>query len=118
MEITYVIQKSRRRSMSIHVADVKKVIHTKRINLSKLDGPYTSAILPKNQNIIFLRNVFIYFSQDLRKRILQTITEKCLAEDGLIFVSMSEVAQIDSTILPSSLEKVSEGSVFYFHKKS
>ena len=61
---------------------------------------------------------YIYFSIELRKRILQIITEKCLAEDGYLFVSMNEIAQLDSSVVPESLEKISDGSVFYFHKKS
>jgi chemotaxis protein methyltransferase CheR len=29
---------------------------------------------------------------------------------------MNEIAQLDSTIVPKSLEKLSDGNVFYFHK--
>ena len=74
--------------------------------------------LPKNQNIIFIRNVFIYFSIELRKKILKTIADNCLAENGYLFVSMNEIAQLDSSIVPKSLEKLSDGNVFYFHKMS
>ncbi|MBP5328479.1 MAG: hypothetical protein J6Y75_01095 [Spirochaetaceae bacterium] len=98
--------------------EIKSCIKTMQLNLSEIDSPQNAAFLPKNQNIIFLRNVFIYFSQELRARILRTLAEKCLAEDGLLFVSMSEIAQTDSTIIPPSLEKNVDGSVFYFHKKT
>ncbi len=98
--------------------EIKSCITTMQLNLSEIDSPKCTAFLPKNQNIIFLRNVFIYFSQELRARILRTLAEKCLAEDGLLFVSMSEIAQTDSTIIPPSLEKNFDGSVFYFHKKT
>ena len=97
---------------------IKKHIKTMQINLAELDSPANAFNLPRNQNIIFIRNVFIYFSLDLRKKILQTIADKCLAEDGYLFVSMSEIAQLDSSIVPKSLEKIADGSVFYFHKKA
>lgn len=97
-------------------ADIKKHINTMQINLAELDSPENILKLPKNQNIIFIRNVFIYFSIELRKKILKIITDNCLAEDGYLFVSMNEIAQLDSTIVPKSLEKLSDGNVFYFHK--
>ena len=97
--------------------DIKKHIKTMQINLAELDSPENALILPKNQNIIFIRNVFIYFSIELRKKILHTIAEKCLAEDGYLFVSMNEIAQLDSNVVPKCLEKISDGSVFYFHKR-
>ena len=96
---------------------IKNMIETRQINLSMIDSPLVDFMLPKNQNIIFLRNVFIYFSQELRARILRTIAQKCLCDGGILFVSMSEIAQLDSSVMPSSFEKVMDGSVFYFHKK-
>ena len=98
-------------------SEITSLITTKRINLSMIDSPSMDSLLPKNQNIIFLRNVFIYFNQDLRSRILHTIAQKCLADGGVLFVSMSEIAQLDSSVMPPSFEKVMDGSVFYFHKK-
>ena len=98
-------------------SEIKDCIRTQRLNLSMIDSPSIAGLLPKNQNIVFLRNVFIYFSQELRARILRTIAEECLADDGILFVSMSEIAQIGSDILPPSLEKVFDGNVFYLHKK-
>lgn len=97
--------------------EIKSCITARKINLSMIDSPLSDSLLPKNQNIIFLRNVFIYFNQDLRSSILRTIAEKCLADGGVLFVSMSEIAQLDSSVMPSSFEKVMDGSVFYFHKK-
>lgn len=97
--------------------EIKSCIQTMKINLSKIDSPLGDANLPKNQNIIFIRNVFIYFSQELRIRILNSIIDKCLAEGGILFVSMSEIAQFDSNMLPPSLEKVMDGNIFYFKKK-
>ena len=98
--------------------DIKKHVTTMQMNLLEIDSVYNDTILPKNQNIIFLRNVFIYFSLPLRERILKAITQKCLADDGYLFVSMSEIAQLDTTIIPENLEKIADGNIFYFHKKS
>lgn len=98
-------------------SDIKDCIRTQKINLSTLDSPATALFLPKNQNIIFLRNVFIYFNQDLRARVLKTIAEKCLAPGGILFVSMSEIAQLGNEIVPPELERVVDGCVFYFRKK-
>ena len=78
----------------------------------------TESLLPKNQNIVFLRNVFIYFSQNLRLKILNSIAEKCLADGGVLFVSMNETAQINFNEISPLLEKVMDGSIFYFKKKS
>lgn len=95
--------------------DIKSLIKTVRVNLSELDSALCSA--PKNQDIIFVRNVFIYFSREMRAKILKTLSEKFLADNGLIFVSMNEIAQIDNEITPRSLEKICDGNVFYFRKK-
>lgn len=83
-----------------------------QINLSRAD-----AVFPKNIHIVFIRNVFVYFTVEMRKAILQKIVNDSLAEDGYIFLSMNEIGTIDSSILPKGLEKCSEGNVFYFHKK-
>ena len=97
--------------------NIKSHVSTMQMNLAELDSPLNLSLLPKNQNIIFIRNVFIYFTLELRKKILNTIAEKCLADDGYLFVSMNEIAQLDSSVVPKSLEKKSDGSIYYFHKQ-
>ena len=88
-------------------------IERKQINLSRFDS-----VFPKNINIVFIRNVFVYFTVELRRAILEKIVNECLAPDGYIFLSMNEIATIDFTIIPKGLEKCSDGNVFYFHKIS
>ncbi len=90
--------------------EIREKVTLKQINLSKLTD------LPRNQDIVFLRNVFIYFSQEMKKQILQHIADESLGPDGYLFLSMNEVASIDASIIPKNLEKVSDGKVFYFHK--
>ncbi len=92
--------------------EITSKIDRRQINLTRYD-----AIFPRNVHIIFLRNVFVYFTVEMRKLILQKIVDDSLAPDGYIFLSMNEIATIDSTILPKGIEKCSEGNVFYFHKK-
>ena len=91
--------------------EIRNKINWKRINLSKMED------FPADQDIIFIRNVFIYFSNELKKSILQKIAETSLAPGGYIFVSMNEVASFDRSIIPPTLEKLSDGKIFYFHKK-
>lgn len=98
-------------------SEIRSCIKTRKLNLAEIDSPFSDALLPHGQNIVFLRNVFIYFSQDLRARILRAISEKCMAPGGCLFVSMSEIAQLDATVMPDSFDKISDGSVFYFRKK-
>ena len=92
--------------------EIRNKIERRQINLSKADS-----IFPKNIHIVFIRNVFVYFTVEMRRAILQKIVDECLAPDGYIFLSMNEIATIDYTILPKGLEKCSDGNVFYFHKK-
>ena len=87
-------------------------IDRRQINLCRTDS-----VFPRNVHIIFLRNVFVYFTFEMRQNILQRIVDNSLAPDGYIFLSMNEIATIDSTIIPKGIEKCSEGNVFYFHKK-
>ena len=102
----------------VFTAELCNTITTRKINLAAIDAPSMDTVLPQQQNIVFLRNVFIYFDQDLRARILRTIADKCLCTGGYLFVSMSEIAQLDASLMPKSFEKIVDGNVFYFHKKA
>lgn len=93
-------------------AEITSKIDRRQINLTKSDS-----IFPRNIHIVFIRNVFVYFTVEMRKTILQKIVDDSLAPGGYIFLSMNEIATIDSTILPKGIEKCSDGNVFYFHKK-
>ena len=91
--------------------DVCNAVIRKQINLSKLED------FPKEQDIVFVRNVFIYFSNEMKKKIISKITDEVLNDNGYLFVSMNEIPSIDSTMIPANLEKLSDGKVYYFHKK-
>ena len=93
-------------------SEITSKIDRRQINLCRSDS-----VFPRNIHIIFIRNVFVYFTLEMRKTILQRIVDNSLAPDGYIFLSMNEIATIDSTIIPKGIEKCSDGNVFYFHKK-
>lgn len=63
--------------------EVKQMVKFKSLNL--LDS-YTSI---GNVDIVFCRNVLIYFSQDNKRKILQHIAA-CLQSDGILFLGASE----------------------------
>ncbi len=92
--------------------EITSKIDRRQMNLTKADS-----VFPRNIHIVFIRNVFVYFTVEMRRNILQKIVDNSLAPGGYIFLSMNEIATIDYTILPKGVEKCSEGNVFYFHKK-
>ncbi len=91
---------------------------TKVMNLADLAKDVIPESLPRHQHVIFIRNVFIYFSLEMRAKILSALAKHCLAPGGCIFVSMSEIASIENRIIPPELERVMSENVFYFHKKA
>jgi chemotaxis protein methyltransferase CheR len=82
-------------------------------NLHSFSG--TAEIPPDGTvDIIFLRNVFIYFDEETRKKII-SFMEKKLSPQGCLFFSMSEIA----SIIPdkkSSLTKQRHEMVYYLQK--
>lgn len=92
--------------------EISEKIERRQINLSKAD-----ALFPRNINLVFIRNVFIYFTMEMRKAIFEKIVNESLLPGGYLFVSMSEIASIDSSIIPAALEKCCDGKIFYFRKK-
>lgn len=97
---------------------IRQSIKVSQVNLLDFTVPGKVFNYPVNQNIIFIRNVFIYFDREIRRKILKGLAEKALAKDGYLFVSISEVASFDAGIIPSCLEKIRAGGVFCFHKKN
>lgn len=97
--------------------DLRAKINIKSINLSQLSNEDNLCQLPKNQHVIFIRNVFIYFSLEMRAQILRRIVDNSLAEGGYLFVSTNEIATLDDSIVPASLKKCSDGNVFFFKKR-
>jgi len=67
----------------------------------------------ENMEIIFMRNVFIYFDKETRINVTRKVAER-LKEEGCLFFSMNEVGSIDNTIIPDYLSKTNSGVVYYF----
>lgn len=88
-------------------------ITREQINLSKRE-----AVFPKNIHVVFVRNVFIYFTLELRKQILEKIVSTSLLPGGYLFVSINETALLTNSIIPKNLKKCSDGKIFYFQKTS
>ncbi|MCR5189706.1 MAG: hypothetical protein K6C97_12300 [Treponema sp.] len=98
--------------------DLKAKINIQNINLSQLTNELNICLLPKNQHLIFIRNVFIYFSMEMRSKILKAIVDNSMAEGAYLFVSTNEIASLEPSILPANLKKCSDGNVFYFKKEA
>lgn len=92
--------------------EVKQFVSPKRFNLMDAGKNLFS---PMGQDIIFIRNVFIYFSPEVKKTILAGLA-KSLNQGGYLFVSMNEIASLDSAIMPPDLVKECSGRVFFFKK--
>ncbi|MBO5137156.1 MAG: hypothetical protein J6B81_01470 [Spirochaetaceae bacterium] len=91
--------------------------------LSKLnitDYNLTSTLAPPTKepvDLVFLRNVFLYFDEETRKSILKKISE-ILSPSGIIFLSLSEIGSIVSSLIPETMEKINVGSLNFLAKKS
>ena len=97
--------------------EFSRSIKTMQVNLYDFAFAGKAFNHPAEQNLIFIRNVFIYFDRETRGRILKGIAERALATDGYLFVSISEVASFDADIIPSCLEKIRVAGIYCFHKK-
>ncbi|MCR4741307.1 MAG: hypothetical protein K5866_00335 [Treponema sp.] len=88
-------------------------IHSFKFNL--IQGQISSLPFYENVDIIFMRNVFIYFDKETRKLVCSKVTQR-LKNDGLLFFSMNEIGSIDNSIIPNYLCKLNKGCVYYFVK--
>ena len=66
-------------------------------------------------DILFMRNVFIYFDKQTRINVTRKVSER-LKDNGFLFFSMNEIGSIDKTIIPEYLSKTNSGVVYYFLK--
>ncbi|MCR4939205.1 MAG: hypothetical protein K5930_03730 [Treponemataceae bacterium] len=68
-----------------------------------------------NMDVIFMRNVFIYFDKKTRILVTEKIEDR-LKNGGYLFFSMNEIGSIDSTIIPQNLHKRNWEQVYFFIK--
>ncbi len=86
-------------------------IHSFKFNL--IQDPLSSLPFFENVEIIFMRNVFIYFDKPTRVNVTRKVTQR-LKDEGLLFFSMNEIGSIDHTIIPEYISKTNNGVVYYF----
>ena len=66
-------------------------------------------------DLIFLRNAFIYFAEDNRRKIFEKVSA-ALGEEGCLLFSMNEVGCISDRNVPDCMDRRREEQVFYFKK--
>lgn len=91
-----------------------KNIHIMKYNLASKEQP---PIELKNMDIVFLRNVFIYFDEKTRKNILLKICDS-MKENATLFLATSETASIITNTICPQLKKVKTNNVYYFMKQT
>lgn len=94
----------------------KHIFDKINIHFYNLNGDLPCPV-PPSVNLIFLRNVFIYFNKESRKKILTKLS-KVLAPNGLIFLASSEIGSITEDLLPEDIHKVNYESIYFLSKKS
>lgn len=90
--------------------EIRQMCHFRQANLCGPDLPFRRA--SDRFDIIFLRNVMLYFSQESRRTLLANI-HRVLAPDGILFLGSSE-QPADPTIWTPLLA----GGTCYFRPKS
>jgi len=69
--------------------DIKRLCRFQQRNLCQPTG------VSERFDVIFLRNVMIYFNQDTRRQVLLTM-HRALPPDGILFLGLSEQPRMDS----------------------
>ena len=88
-------------------------IHTFKFNLIR--DELSKLPFFENVDIIFMRNVFIYFDKETRAVVTRKVTDR-LKSNGLLFFSMNEIGSIDEKIIPKNFCKTNNGAVYFFVK--
>ena len=63
--------------------EIRQMVEFKRLNLSQ--DPYPTIAF----DLIFCRNVLIYFDLQSKRRVVDSVT-RCLPKDGLLFIGHAE----------------------------
>ncbi|MCR4735868.1 MAG: hypothetical protein K5829_12785 [Treponema sp.] len=88
-------------------------IHTFKFNIIK--DEMNKLPFFEDVDIIFLRNVFIYFDMDSKIFVINKLSER-LKNKGLLFLSMNEIGSFDDSIVPDFLFKTNHEVVYFFEK--
>lgn len=90
-------------------------IHSFKFNL--VNDSLEKLPFSENVDILFIRNLFIYFDSETRALVTKKIGGK-LKENGLLFFSMSEIGSLNEKLVPENFYKTNRMSVYYFVKKN
>lgn len=89
----------------------------KAFKFNLIQGDYSTLPFYESVDIIFMRNVFIYFDKKTRATVTEKVSER-LKNGGKLFFSMNEIGSMDNTIIPKELHKTNSGIVYYFEKNT
>lgn len=92
--------------------NVKSLVHFETLNLIQDLDPIPTYYL-NSLDIIFCRNVLMYFTQEQQKKVAMTFHD-CLVENGILMVSPAE-ASVD---LFSMFTPEQKGEIIFFRKKT
>lgn len=70
----------------------------------------------ENIDIIFMRNVFIYFDTETRAKITEEVTKR-LNENGHLFYSINEIGNIHNKVVPDYMKKSNYEQIYFYIKK-
>ena len=88
-------------------------IHSFKFNL--IQGETAQLPFADNVDILFMRNVFIYFDKETRCSVTKKLSQR-IKKNGYLFFSMNEIGSIDATVIPHDFTKTNYGPVYYFEK--
>ena len=95
--------------------DLIKSVKAVQFNLTSGKNPFPE--VTEKMDLIFIRNVFIYFDVETRKKVLKFLSSM-LKDDGILLFSISEIASIDDYVIPEDLIKINSQDVYYFRHKT
>lgn len=95
--------------------DLIKSVKAVQFNLTSGKNPFPE--VTEKMDLIFIRNVFIYFDVETRKKVLKFLSSM-LKDDGILLFSISEIASIDDYVIPQDLIKINSQDVYYFRHKT
>lgn len=91
--------------------EINSQIKKYNYNLVSEDMP---PLVRESVNLLFLRNVFIYFSDEVRKKVIRKMADY-LVTGGLLFLSINDIASVEcDDDVPLIKENI--GAVYYFRK--
>lgn len=99
------------------IFDKKFLNRIKTFKFNLIQGDYSALPFFESVDIIFMRNVYIYFDKETRISVTRKVCER-LKNEGKLFFSINEIGSMDDTIIPKNLHKTNSGIVYYFERNT